>query len=562
MLNHSLNYEQRVWLKEYPPGMLDDIDINLYPTVKAYITEMLKKYSDFKGYYNMGKWLTFGQIDKYSDNLAAFFHSRGLVPGDKIAIMLPNLLQTPIAIFAAIKAGLVVVNTNPLYTQREMEHQFSDSDAKAIIIADMFGSKLQQIIRNTKLDLVITTSIGDMLGGIKGRFINFVLKYFKKMVPKFELPGYVTFKEAIKKGKKQKIKEYNASKDDIVFLQYTGGTTGVAKGAELTNKNIVANILQIHSIMATIKLEEKKETVLTALPLYHVFALMVNLMATLKIGAKNVLVSNARDLKSLDKEFKNHKVSIFSGVNTLFNALLNYKPFLSNDFSTYKMLLAGGMALQDNVAIKWREATGTVITEGYGLTECSPLVAGNPVDGTAKIGTIGFPISSTYLRVVDKNYNPVPVGEIGEIQVKGPQVMKRYYNRPDETAKVFKDGWLCTGDIGYMEPNGYFRIVDRMKDMILVSGFNVYPFEVEDVISDIPKVLEVAAVGVPHDKSGEVVKVFIVREDESLTEKQIIDHCRKNLTGYKIPRLIEFREELPKSNVGKILKKALREEKE
>ncbi len=559
MSDYSKEYEQRVWLNNYTSGVPANINIDEYPTARSFVEKMLKKYSYLKGYYNMGKWLTFKEVDKYSDDLAAYLHYRGLNPGDKIAIMIPNILQSPISIFAALKAGLVIVNTNPLYTPREMRHQFKDSGAKAIIISDMFGSKLQEIIKDTEIDLVITASIGDMLGSIKGGLVNFAVKNIKRMVPKFELPNTVNFKTALKDGKKQKIKEYTSLPDDVIFLQYTGGTTGVAKGAELTNKNIVSNIMQIKAIMAS-ALTEKEEIILTALPLYHIFALIVNLMAMLGMGVKNVLVTNARDLKSVNKEFQNHKISIFTAVNTLFNGLMNYKPFTSNDFSSLKVVVAGGMALQDSVAIRWKEMTGTVISEGYGLTESSPVASVNPVDGTAKIGTIGLPIPSTFMRVVDDNLNAVPVGEIGEIQIKGPQVMKGYYKRPDETAKVIKDGWLCTGDIGKMEPDGYFRIVDRMKDMILVSGFNVYPFEIEDIISNHPKVSEVAAIGVPHEKSGEIVKVFIVKKDKSLTEKEILDFCRKNLTGYKIPKLVEFRKELPKSNVGKILKRLLRDD--
>ncbi len=537
--------------------MPPEVDVNKFSGVREFIQKMLHKYGNSKGYYNMGKWLTFKQIDKYSDNLAAYFHHRGLNPGDKIAIMLPNILQSPISIFAALKAGLVVVNTNPLYTTREMKHQFVDSDAKAVIIADVFANKLEQIIKDTKIDFVITTSIGDMLGHFKGRMINFVLKRVKRVVKKFNLSNPISFKTALKEGKKQTIKEYKSSPDDVVFLQYTGGTMGVAKGAELTNRNIIANIVQINSGMQAV-LEDGKETILTILPLYHIFALVANLMAMLSMGVKNILVTNGRDLKSIDKEFRKHNISVFTGVNTIFNNLLNYKPFLSNDFSTLKIVVAGGMALQDSVAIKWQEITGVVISEGYGLTECSPLASINPIDGRAKVGTIGNPIPSTYMRVVDEHYNPVPVGEIGEIQVKGPQVMKGYYKRPKETAETIKDGWLCTGDIGLMDSDGYFKIVDRKKDMIIVSGFNVYSFELEDVISMNPKVLEVAAIGVPDDKSGEAVKVFIVKKDGSLTEKEIINYCRKKLTGYKIPKYVEFRKELPKSNVGKILKKELR----
>lgn len=559
MENNIDYYEKRIWLNEYSPGIPANINTEEYLTARDFIEEMLKKYGKVNGYYNMGKWLTFSQIDTYSNNLAAYLHYRGLKPGDKIALMMPNILQSPIAIFAAIKAGLIIVNTNPLYTPREMLHQFKDSEAKAIIIADMFAANLQKIIGDTDISLVITTSLGEMLGAVKGSLVNFVVKNVKKMVPKYDLPNVTKFKTALKEGKKYKINEYTQGPDDTIFLQYTGGTTGVSKGAMLTNKNIVSNMLQIRFIMQT-KLKENEEIILTALPLYHIFALTVNLMAMLGLGVKNILVTNARDLKSVNKEFKTHKISVLTGVNTLFNALLNNKEFQSLDFSSFKVVVAGGMALQDVISKQWKDLTGTLIAEGYGLTESSPVASVNPIDGNAKIGTIGLPVSSTIMRIVDDKNNPVPIGESGEIQIKGPQVMKGYYNRQEETDKVLKDGWLSTGDIGLMLENGYFKIVDRMKDMILVSGFNVYPNEIEEVIATHPKVLEVAAIGVPHEKSGETVKVFIVKKDKSLREKEIIDFCRKNLTGYKIPKFIEFRKNLPKSNVGKIIRRLLREE--
>lgn len=559
MENNIDYYEKRIWLNEYSPGIPANINTEEYLTARDFIEKMLKKYGKVNGYYNMGKWLTFSQIDTYSNNLAAYLHYRGLKPGDKIALMMPNILQSPIAIFAAIKAGLIIVNTNPLYTPREMLHQFKDSEAKAIIIADMFAANLQKIIGDTDISLVITTSLGEMLGAVKGSLVNFVVKNVKKMVPKYDLPNVTKFKTALKEGKKYKINEYTQGPDDTIFLQYTGGTTGVSKGAMLTNKNIVSNMLQIRFIMQT-KLKENEEIILTALPLYHIFALTVNLMAMLGLGVKNILVTNARDLKSVNKEFKTHKISVLTGVNTLFNALLNNKEFQSLDFSSFKVVVAGGMALQDVISKQWKDLTGTLIAEGYGLTESSPVASVNPIDGNAKIGTIGLPVSSTIMRIVDDKNNPVPIGESGEIQIKGPQVMKGYYNRQEETDKVLKDGWLSTGDIGLMLENGYFKIVDRMKDMILVSGFNVYPNEIEEVIATHPKVLEVAAIGVPHEKSGETVKVFIVKKDKSLREKEIIDFCRKNLTGYKIPKFIEFRKNLPKSNVGKIIRRLLREE--
>ena len=518
MENNLDIYEQRIWLNEYAPGLPANINTDDYPTVRGFIEEMLTKYGDSPGYFNMGKWLTFKQVNTYSDNLAAYLHYRGLNPGDKVAIMLPNILQSPITIFAVLKAGLVVVNTNPLYTPREMKHQFTDSEAKAIIIADMFAANLEEIISDTDISVVITTSLGEMLGTLKGSIVNFVVKNVKKMVPKYNLPNTVKFKTALKEGKKHKINEYTQGPDDFIFLQYTGGTTGVSKGAMLTNRNIVANMLQIKYIMET-KLKEGEETIMTALPLYHIFALTVNLMAMLSLGVKNVLITNARDLNSVVKEFNTHDISVFSGVNTLFNALLNNKGFQELDFSAFKIVVAGGMALQDVVANKWKDMTGIAIAEGYGLTESSPVASVNPVDGNAKIGTIGIPVSSTFMKIVDDEGKSVPVGERGEILIKGPQVMKGYYKKQDETDKVLKDGWLSTGDVGVMLENGYFKIVDRMKDMILVSGFNVYPNEIEEIVATHPKVLECAAIGVPHENSGETVKIFIVKKDNR------INHC-------------------------------------
>jgi len=561
MSHYNDIYLQRPWLNHYSPGVPANIDTNEYLTAKDFVEEMLKKYAKSPGYYNMGKWLTFKQVDNYSKSLAAYLHYRGLKPGDKIAIMMPNILQSPISIFGALRAGLVVVNTNPLYTPREMKHQFTDSGAKAIIIADMFAANLEKIIGDTDIEIVIVTSLGEMLGGVKGGLVNFVVKNVKRLVPKYNLPNAVNFKTALKEGKKYNIHEFAQTAEDTIFLQYTGGTTGVSKGAELTNKNIVANMLQIKYIMQTV-LKENQETILTALPLYHIFALTVNLMAMLSLGVKNVLVTNARDIDSVVKEFKNHKINVFSGVNTLFNALLNNKKFRQLDFSPFKVVVAGGMALQESVALRWKELTGITIAEGYGLTESSPVASVNPIDGNARIGTIGLPVPSTYMRIVDDKGEAVPPEETGEIQIKGPQVMKGYYKRPEETAKVLKDGWLSTGDIGLMYKDGFFKIVDRKKDMILVSGFNVYPNEIEDVIAAHPKVHEVAAIGVPHEKSGEVVKAFVVKKDKSLTEKEVIDHCKHNLTGYKVPKYVEFRKELPKSNVGKILRRLLREEKQ
>ena len=510
----------------------------------------------------MDKQLTFGQLDKYSSQFAAYLHSRGLEPGDKIALMMPNLLQYPIAIFGALRAGLIIVNTNPLYTPREMKHQFTDSDVRAIVILENFASNLEKVIAETSIKTVIITSIGEMLGGLKGMITNFVVRKIKKMVPKFELQNTVSFKEALSQGSKFKIKPFESKPEDVVLHQYTGGTTGVSKGAMLTNRNLIANMLQIRTWIGP-TLEDGKEIALSPLPMYHIFAFAVNCLATMSLGAKSVLVTNARDLKSVIKEFKKHKINLFTGLNTLFNALLNQDDFRALDFSPLKVTVGGGMAVQRAIAEEWERVTNCQLSEGYGMTEASPVICVNPITkGSARIGSVGLPVSSTLVRIVDDAGNPLPQGEVGEIQTQGPQVMKGYYNRPDETAKTIVNGWLCTGDIGLMDVDGFFKIVDRKKDMILVSGFNVYPNEIEDVVVAHPKVLEVAAIGIDDDKSGEVVKIFVVKKDKSLTEDELIKHCRESLTGYKVPKQVEWRDELPKTNVGKILRRALKEEED
>ncbi len=551
--------ENKPWLSQYPAGIPANIDVNQYENMVDFINESIQKYADLPAFENMGKRLTYGQLGKLSDQFGAYLHSRGLKPGDKIALMMPNLLQFPIALFGCLKAGLTVVNTNPLYTPREMKHQFVDSDVKAIVIADNFAANLQKILGDTSINTIILTSIGEMLGTIKGGLTNFVVKRIKRMVPKYELPNTVTFSDALKTGKKFQINDFENCADDVIVHQYTGGTTGVAKGAMLTNRNLVANMLQIKAWLGN-GIEEGKEIVLTPLPLYHIFAFTVNCMAMMSYGAMNVLVTNPRDLPKFIGEFKKNKISIFTGVNTLFNAMINNKTFQELDFSSLKIVVGGGMAVQTAVAQKWKAITGTTLSEGYGLTESSPVVTTNPIDGSARLGSIGLPIPSTDVRIVDESGNVLPAGEVGELQVKGPQVMKGYYNKFQETEDMIKDGWLCTGDIASMDPDGYFRIVDRKKDMILVSGFNVYPNEIEDVIAQHPKVSEVAAIGVPNEKSGEVVKVFVVKSDKSLTKDEIIAYCKENCTGYKVPKEVEFRDELPKSNVGKILRRLLKEE--
>jgi long-chain acyl-CoA synthetase len=551
--------DQAPWLRNYSKGVPANIDENAYCSLVELLDATFKKYADKPAFSCMGKEMSFAEVDRLSIQFGAYLHSRGLEPGDKIALMMPNLLQYPIALFGCLRAGLVIVNTNPLYTPREMRHQFTDAGVKAIVICENFANNLQQVLGDTQIKTIIVTSIGEMLGFPKGAIVNFVIRRVKRMVPKYELPNIVSFKEALEQGKKFKIKSFQSNPDDVILLQYTGGTTGVAKGAMLTNKNLVANMLQIRAIGAT-AFVEGEEVALSPLPLYHIFAFSVNCLALFSLGALTILVTNARDLNSVMKEFKNYKITCMTGVNTLFNALLNQPEFANLDFSVMKFALGGGMAVQKAVAEKWQKVTGKPLVEGFGMTESSPVASVNPLDGSGKLGSIGMPVPSTDMRIVDDNGNPLPQGETGEIQIKGPQVMKGYYNRPEATAQTIKDGWLCTGDIGFMHPDGYFQIVDRKKDMILVSGFNVYPNEIEDVVITHPKVLECAAIGIPDEKSGEVVKLFVVKKDNSLTEKEIIEHCRQGLTGYKIPKTVEFRSELPKTNVGKILRRKLREE--
>lgn len=550
---------ERPWLKNYPVGVPANIDPDKYPSLVAFFEEVFKKNHSLPAFYCMGKTITFGQLDVMSRKFGAYLISRGLQKGDRIALMMPNMLQYPVALIGALRAGLVVVNTNPLYTPREMLHQFKDSGAKAILIAENFAHNLEKVLPDTEIKTIIVTSIGEMLGGIKGTIVNFVIRKIKKMVPKYELPNAVKFNDAIKQGSKFKIPDFDNKPEDIIFLQYTGGTTGVSKGAMLTNRNMVSNMLQIRSWIGSV-LEDGKEVCLSPLPMYHIFALAVNVLAMMSLGAKTVLVVNARDLKSVIKEFKTHKISLMTGVNTLFNALLNHPDLSSIDFSPLKVTVGGGMAVQRAVAEKWQQVTGCPLSEGFGMTEASPVVTVNPIDGTGRIGTIGLPVPSTDVRIMGENGQVAGPNEIGEIQVFGPQVMKGYWNKPEETAKtITSEGWLCTGDMGLMEDDGFFRIVDRKKDMILVSGFNVYPNEIEDVAVMHPKVLEAAAIGIDNEKSGEVVKLFVVKKDPSLTADEIINYCKENLTGYKVPKIVEFRDELPKTNVGKILRRALKE---
>jgi long-chain acyl-CoA synthetase len=548
------------WFKSYPKEVPTSVDPYHYNSLLDLFEESVAKFRNQPAYENMGKAITFDDLDRLSAQFANYLvHDCGLKKGDRVAIQMPNLLQYPVALFGVLRAGLIVVNTNPLYTVREMEHQFNDADVKAVVILANFASNLQAVLPNTNIKHVIVTEIGDMLGGLKGSIVNFVVKYIKKMVPPFQLPTAVPFKRALQQGGKYVYRKPEVSGDDVAFLQYTGGTTGVAKGAMLLHKNIGANMMQIDAILKP-KLKVGEEIVITALPMYHIFSLTVNCLAMLKIGAHNILITNPRDMKAFIKDLKKYPFSLITGVNTLFNGLLNQDDFHSVDFSHLKAAVGGGMAVQKVVAEKWQEVTGCELAEGYGLTETSPVLTCNPIDGTARIGTIGTPLPNTEVSVRDEEGNEVPLGEPGELWARGPQIMAGYWNRPEETEKVMEGEWFKTGDIGVMDEDGFFKIVDRKKEMINVSGFNVYPNEIEDTISGHPKVLEVGAIGVPNEKSNEVVKVFIVKKDESLTKEEVIEYCRKHMTGYKVPKYVEFKQELPKSNVGKILRRILKEE--
>lgn len=552
--------EQRPWLAQYPDEIPPNIDIDRFDTLKAMLENAFTNHKNRPAFSCMGKRLTFAEVDQMSTAFGAYLHYRGLQPGDRIALMMPNLLQYPIALFGAIKAGIIVVNTNPLYTPREMKHQFTDSGATAIVIAEPFAANLQKIIGETDIKTVITTSLGELQSFPKKQLINFVVRRLKKMVPKYDLTGAVNFSQALKEGKKYKLPEFEGKPEDIVALQYTGGTTGVSKGAMLTNRNMTANTLQSHSWFGPF-MGDKVGAMLCPLPLYHIFAFTVNCLSMMHHGAENILITNPRDLSTIVKAFKDHEVSGMTGVNTLFNALANDPNFQKLDFSALKLTVGGGTAVQKPVAEAWEKLTGCSLSEGYGLTETSPSAIMNPLDGRYRLGHVGLPLPNTDVRIwLEDEKRTAEPEEAGEIQIKGPQVMKGYYNRPEETAKVFtEDGWLCTGDIGAMTNDGFFKIVDRKKDMILVSGFNVFPNEIEDVLAGHPKVLEVAAVGVPDERSGEKVKVFVVAKEDSLTKEEVIAFARENLTGYKVPKLVEFRDELPKSNVGKILRRHLRE---
>ncbi len=545
------------WYKSYPKGTNQQIDLSKYSSIIDILEQSMEEYKDLPAYENMGKSLTFAEIDELSQNFASYLqHNVGLKKGDRIALQMPNLLQYPVALFGALRAGLVVVNTNPLYTPREMKHQFKDSGAIAIIIVANFAHNLEKILKETSIKTVIVTKLGDMLG-FKGKIVNFVVKHIKKMVPAYNLPEAISFNEALAIGASKAFNKPEITLEDNAFLQYTGGTTGVAKGAVLSHKNVVANILQCNEWFLDTK--KGKELVVTALPLYHIFALTVNGFLMFSLGAKNLLITNPRDMKAFIGELKKVQMTVFTAVNTLFNGLLNQPDFANVDFSKLKYSIGGGMAVQGAVAKHWQEVTGIPLAEGYGLSETSPLLTCNPLDGTERMGSIGLPVSSTEVCIMDEEGNKQPAGEIGEICAKGPQVMDGYWQLPEATKETFFGDWFRTGDIGIMDDDGFFKIVDRKKDMIIVSGFNVYPNEIEEVIVAHPKVLEVAAIGVEDEKTAEAVKVFIVKKDPSLTEEEIMECCKVDLTNYKRPKHIEFIDELPKSNVGKIIRRLLRE---
>jgi len=549
------------WRRFYPKGVPYTINPDAYPSLAALMDDGFAKFADRPAYACMGKQLTFAEIDKLSRQFASFLQNDlRLVKGDCIAIQMPNTLQYPIAMFGALRAGLAVVNTNPLYTPREMQHQFKDSGVKAIVILSNFASNLEKIIARTDIKHVVITSLGDMLGFPKKQLVNAVVNYVKKLVPAYNLPDAISFADALSRGSKQPFKPVAIKNTDMAFVQYTGGTTGVSKGAVLTHRNIISNVECQHEWMKPGGIPDGEGIIVAALPLYHVYALTTNALASLKAGSMNLLITNPRDLNAFIDDLKKYKITAFTGVNTLYNGLLNHPRIGEVDWSHLKVTSAGGMALQTSVAERWTKLTGNTPCEGYGLTETSPVLSSNPVDGSVRVGTIGIPWPSTEMKIINDDGTDAALGEPGEIVARGPQVFSGYFNRPEETAKTMLGDWFKTGDIGVMNEDGFFKIVDRKKDMILVSGFNVYPNEIEDVVAQCPGVLEVACIGVPNEKSTEVVKIFVVKKDPALTAEEITAYCRENLTGYKMPKMIEFRDELPKSNVGKILRRPLRDE--
>lgn len=549
-----------VWLQQYPKEVPAEINPDQYRSITEMYDGCFKEFRNSNAFLYMGKKMTYGEMDGLCRDFAAYLQSIGMQKGDRIAFMLPNMLQYPIALFGALRAGMVVVNTNPLYTPREMLHQFNDAGVTAILIAENFAFNLEKILEQTEIRHIVLASAGEMLPFPKGKIVDLVVRRVKKLVPAFTLPNTRTFSQALKLGRKNTFTPTQTEPDDVILLQYTGGTTGVSKGAMLTNRNLISNVLQFNAMGGDILNDIKNPVVICALPLYHIFAFTVNALCFMYRGGTNVLIINGRDIGSIIQEFKKQPINAITGVNTLFNALLNHPEFDKLDFSALKLTGGGGTAIQVAVAERWKKITGCDLSEGYGMTETSAVSTINPLGGRGRLGTIGVPIPSTVIRIMDEQGQVLPAGEVGEIQIKGPQIMKGYYNRPDATAEVLKDGWMSTGDIGMMEPDGFFRIVDRKKDMILVSGFNVFPNEIEGVLAMHPKVLEAAAVAVPDEKSGEAVKIYVVKRDPSLTEAELIAFCRENLTGYKVPRIVEFMDQLPKTNVGKILRRVLKDD--
>ena len=556
---------EKFWLKEYAPGVPAEVDNGGFRSLRDLIETSFKDYAARSAYTCMDVTLSYADLDRLSRHMAAWLQERaGLAKGDRVAIMLPNILQYPVVLCAALRAGLIIVNVNPLYTPRELEHQLRDSGAKAIVILENFATTLEKVIGETPVETVVTTAVGDLFGTPKRQIVNFVVKRIRKQVPAYDLPGAVSFRDALYDGGSLVFQPPDIDLGDLAFLQYTGGTTGVAKGAMLSHRNLVYNVEQSTAWLGA-KLDPDQDVVaITALPLYHIFSLEGNCLGIMKLGGHNILIPNPRDFEGFVKELSKYPFTYFTGVNTLFSGLLNTPGFADLDFSSLQITVGGGMAVQEPVARRWKEVTGNTLTQAYGLTETSPAAVINPItDDAAFNGSIGLPISSTEVSIRDDNGGEVPSGEVGEICIRGPQVMEGYWNHPEETEKVMLEGgWFRTGDMGRMDDRGYVYIEDRKKDMILVSGFNVYPNEIEEVIAEMDSVLEVAAVGQPDERAGEVVKVFVVRKVPSLTEKAVVAHCRENLTGYKVPKVVEFRDELPKTNVGKILRRALRDEEQ
>lgn len=553
----SLN---KVWLNRYPADVPAEINADRYTSLIDLFEQAAQRYADRPAFISMGQAMSFRKLEQRSRAFAAYLQQTlGLSKGDRVAIMMPNLLQYPIALFGILRAGMVVVNVNPLYTPRELEHQLNDSGAKAIVIVSNFAHTLEKVVAKTAVRHVILTRLGDQLSPAKATLVNFVVKYIKRLVPKYNLPDAVSFRSVLQQGAQLDYFRPDMQNDDLAFLQYTGGTTGIAKGAMLTHRNMQANLEQTKATYGSL-LRDGKELVVTALPLYHIFALTVNCLLFIELGGQNLLITNPRDIPGFVKELSKYPFTAITGVNTLFNALLNDKNFQQLDFSSLRLSAGGGMSVQKAVAERWEKLTGHYLLEGYGLTECSPLVSVNPYDITCHNGSIGLPVPSTEIKLVDDKGMEVAAGQPGELCIKGPQVMVGYWQRQDATDEVLKEGWLYSGDIVTVDEEGFLRIVDRKKDMILVSGFNVYPNEIEDVVMQHPKVREAAAIGVPSDLSGEAVKICIVKKDPSLTKDELIAHCRRHLTGYKVPKIVEFRDDLPKTNVGKILRRELRDE--